>query len=345
MNAPTYVTREQFKAATNTTGSDKDRSIDRLLASAARQVDEDLHRHFYPITRVDEYEWPSPYQSTVLRLYLTDDLLAVTGILSGGTAMTNYVLQPLNSGPPYSRIEVDLSGQGSFRMATVRQRSIVITGRYGYCEDTAVVGTLVDATITNAVTTLTVTDASRVGVGDLIFIGTEAMLVTDRALVANASLLAAVLGGKNNDVVVAVDDGTDFFTGEVIVVDGEEMLITGIATNNLIVKRAYNGSVLAAHLDDAAVYVARTLTVERGAAGTTAAAHTAADPITRNVAPGLIQDWVIAEAVSRYEQEQAGYGRVVGQGDKAITPSGRALADARNQAFAAYYKQRRHMAV
>ena len=337
MNSPTYVTRETFCAATGITGSPK---IDRLLQSASKQVEGNLRRHFYPLTAYYSFEWPSPFQNTSLRLYLGRDLLEVTSITSGGAAMTAFVLQPYNDGPPYSRIEEDLSSDDAFSMAAIRQLSIIIEGTWGYSMDTAPVGLLVD-TLDDSQTDVEVPDASRVGIGDLIFCGTEAMIVTDRALLDTTEALSAGTSDKNNDLVVSVTDGSVFFAGEIITVDSERMLITGIASDDLLVQRAYDGSILAAHLTGAAAYVARTLTVERGSVGTTATTHTAADPITRNVPPQLIADLVLAEAVTRFFNEESGYARsLTSAGGVSIEMSGKALADLRDQVDSCYYRGR-----
>lgn len=334
-----YVTREGFKAAAGFKGIGTDAAIDRLLESASRQIDSLLRRHFYPVVATKAYEWPAPFQNTSLRLYLADDLLDVTSILSGGAPMTSYVPQPVNDGPPYSRIEVNLASDDSFEQDAVRQLSIIIEGIWGYSWDMAVVGALVD-TIDNVQTDLIVPDASRVGIGDLIFIGTEAMLVTDKLMLVNTSLLDGAVTANAADTLITVDAGTDFNVGEVVLVGAERMLISAIAANDLVVKRAYDGTVLAAHTDDDPTYVERTLTVVRAACGTTPDAHTAADPITRNVPPGLISDWCLAEAVSRFYQEESGYARNIGSGDAAIEVTGKALKDIRAQCMDAYYRGR-----
>ena len=195
-------------------------------------------------------------------------------------------------------------------------------------------------------TALTVPDGAKVGVGDLIFIGTEAMLVTGRDLLLNASDLTGVLTAKNDDTLVHVDAGTDFHVGEVITGGAEQMLITGIATNDLIVKRAYGGSVLASHAIGDDCYVERTLTVVRGAVGTTKAAHIGTDPITRNVPPQMVADLTMAEAITRLYDEESGYARnITSAGGGVVELSGKALADLRQQTLAAYGKSRGPVAI
>jgi hypothetical protein len=52
-----------------------------------------------------------------------------------------------------------------------------------------------------------------------------------------------------------VDAGTDFGIGDTFLVDSEQMYVTGIATNTLTVVRGANGTTAATHLNDAAISV------------------------------------------------------------------------------------------
>lgn len=334
-----YVSREAVKVAASILGSDANQVIDRLIESTSRQIESLLGRHFYPLVATRAYAWPSPFQSTSLRLYLDEDLLAETAITSGDAPMTDYVLQPVNDGPPYSRIEVNVNSADCFLQGAIPQASIIIEGVWGYSNDVAPAGALVGG-IDNSATALEVSDASLVGVGDLIFINDEAMIVTGRSAVLNASLLDGALTASQADAVMTVDDGSSFCIGEIVLVDAERMLIVSIMGNTLIVKRAYDGSVLAAHEDNSAIYVERSLTVVRGQAGTTAAAHGDGAPITRNVPPGLIADWCLAEVLSRFEQEKSHYGRNIGQGEGTIEAKGVGLKDLRQAAIEAF--ERKH---
>ncbi|MEX0946324.1 MAG: hypothetical protein WD064_03040, partial [Acidimicrobiia bacterium] len=144
--------------------------------------------------------------------------------------------------------------------------------------------------------------------------------------------LAANLDALESAATVAVNTGSLVKTGEVITVGSERMLVISIASNNLTVKRAWDGSVLAAHTSSDDVYAPRTLTVERGAVGTTATTHLTAAAITRNVAPGPIVELCIAETIVALEQESAGYGRVVGSGENQREARGVGLEDARRRA-------------
>jgi hypothetical protein len=54
---------------------------------------------------------------------------------------------------------------------------------------------------------------------------------------------------------VDVDDGSLFAIGNIILIDSEQMKITGISTDTLTVTRAYNGTTAAAHTSGAVIYL------------------------------------------------------------------------------------------
>ena len=56
---------------------------------------------------------------------------------------------------------------------------------------------------------------------------------------------------------VTVDDGTDFIVGQTVIIDTEQMLVTGISSNVLTVTRALNGTTGATHADNATVKILR----------------------------------------------------------------------------------------
>ena len=65
---------------------------------------------------------------------------------------------------------------------------------------------------------------------------------------------------------IAVSDGTQFSIGQTIIIGAEQLLVTGIAENNLSFSRGLNGTTPEAHPDATAVYVLRwPASVERAA--------------------------------------------------------------------------------
>lgn len=330
-----YATREAVKQAAGINGTSENAAIDRLLESHSRGVERDLGRHFYPKTETRYYDWPSVNQKA-LELLLDGDLRSITTLAGDaqGTpntiAAADYFLTPANQGPPYTRIEIDLSGTEGFSSGSTFQRAVSVAGVWGFSADTAAAGATAEA-LDSSETDVDVTDSSKIGVGDLITIDTESMIVTEKSLLTTTATLSAGIASSDAVVTVPVNDGTKVKSGEVITVDAERMLVEDIAGNNLIVRRAYDGSTLAAHLSAAVVYAPRTLTVVRDSAGSTAAAHNTATSITRNVPPGLITELVIAEVISAREQEKSGYGRILGQGDGTFELRGIGLKQLREQ--------------
>jgi hypothetical protein len=166
--------------------------------------------------------------------------------------------------------------------------------------------------------------------------------VTGRSWVTSAqtgSLTASV-----GDRTLAVATGSAYNVGETLLIDAERLLIEDIAGNNLIVKRAQNGSVLAVH-STATVYVSRVLTVARGLLGTTAATHLISTAITALDAPGLVRQLTIAEAINLLLQESGGFSRDVGAGESATTAPGVGLDALRKQTRDALGRKVRAVAI
>jgi hypothetical protein len=123
------------------------------------------------------------------------------------------------------------------------------------------------------------------------------------------------------------------------------MLVVDIAGNNLTVVRAWDGTVLATHSGAADIYAPRTLTVERGALGSTAATHADTTALTTYVVPGLIRQLTVAEAMSDLLNQGAGYARTVGSGESEREASGRAVRVLRDQVRSRYGRLARVRAV
>ena len=333
----TYASREEVKDAGFT--AIQDQSVDRVLEAATRMIERTLGRKFYPTVATRYFNWPiEPWGQPPYRLWVDGDLLSISAVTAGGSNITaNCLLEPHRFGPPYNRIEIDRDSSASFEAG---QRAVAVTGRWGYCEETAPIGTLV-GDINNAVTTLVVSNSAHVGAGDLIFVDNEAMIVTDRAYAATtADSSGADALDSDNALTFDAGEGALLNVGEVIEVESERMLITSIVGDLVTVKRAWDGTILAAHGDNIAVSVPRSLTVVRGAYGTTPAAHTSTAAITKNVAPGLIREWCIAEAIVNLSQEGAAFGRTVGAGENERESSGAGLNRLAAQAKDAYTRRR-----
>ena len=319
---PVYATREDVQRALDSKLTARNAAqIDRALQSVSRDVEALCHRKFYPETATRSFNWPDSQSPTSWRLWLdANDLISVTALVSGGTTITSgdFLLEPDRYGPPYSRLEINLGSSAAFGGGNTHQRDITVTGLWGYRNDETTVGALAAAVSTTTATALTVNAAAsaELGVGSVVRIDSERMLVTGRTMAdTGQNVGGSGLTAQQNSVTLAVSDGTAFAADEVVLVESERMLIVDIAGNNLTVKRAWDGSVLAAHTAGADIYALRSLTVERGALGTTAATHSNTTAVNRWNPPGPVRQLTIAEAINTVTMEQAGYSKVLRSGE------------------------------
>lgn len=346
ITSPCLCTREDVKRALDIKLTARaDDAVDRAIEAATGVIHGHLHRSFHPWTGTRYFDWPARSAPWILRLD-QHELVSVTRLLAGGVEIPSgdYFLEPNGSGPPYTRIEVDISSTSAFASGDTTQRAIAVTGVFGYGADTAPAGAL-DGSLSDSATAATVTDGSLLGVGDLLLIGTERMLVTERAM-ADTGVTATALTASTNGTAITVS-GTAGAPqpGETILIDAERMLVVDAVGTALVVKRAWDGTALAAHDAGATVYAARSLTVARGQLGTTAASHTSGAAVTRHVVPGLVRQYAVAEAISQGLQEGAGWARQAGSGDNEREVLQRGLGVLREQAYAAFGRKARTRAV
>ena len=316
-----YCTREDVKSALDVKETARSNAqVDRAIEAASRAVEGFLRRTFAPVLATRYFDWPNQQYARAWRLWLEEnELISVTTLTSGGTtvAASDYFLEPVNSGPPYDRLEIDVSSSSAFSSGDTWQRSIVVTGTWGYADNSTTVGTITEG-LDGSETGVDVDGAASalVGVGSVLKVDSERMLVTERGTIdTTQNLGGSGLTAMDNDVTVPVSTGSSFGVGEVILIDSEKMLVTDIAGNNLTVIRQWDGSVLATHATSADIYAYRTLTVTRGALGTTAATHSTSAPVTRWDTPGPVRELALAEAVNNLMQSRAGYARTAGSGE------------------------------
>lgn len=342
----TYASREDVKRALDIAETARaDDQIDRALASATDNVEGLLNRRFYPEVRTQRFNWPDPLGTTSIphTLYFDrHDVISVTTLTSDEVIAANqYFLYP-DDGPPYTRLELDVDGSATFEQEGGGQNSISVAGVFGFSANTEPAGALVAAGITDSATTMDVTlGTDLIGVGDLLVVESERMVVTDKSFIAipvAQELTAAVPAGSTSSI--GVTSGSNFAVGEVILIDAERMLIIDINNNTLAVKRAWDGSTLAAHSLAAPVLGNRRLTVSRAALGTVAAAHGGAVAVAKHRVPPTVRSLAVAEAMSLLLQERTGYARVIGAGEGESEVRGIGLADLRDQALRAYGRKK-----
>lgn len=338
-----YSTRNLVKRAAGISGSDRDSLIDSHIEAASREIESLTTRLFIPKTETRYYNWPQRNGSNVYTVMLDEDLLSASALTKEGDDVTaissgDYFLEPVNLGPPYHWVEIDLASSAFYSSKDTHQRQIRVTGSWGYCNSTKAAGALAEAD-DGSETALDCTDSSLIDVGDCLLIGTEQMFVSAMALLDTTANTSGALTASASDTAVTVNTGTLVKAGEVITVNSEKMLVTAIAGNVLTVTRAYDGTTLASHLDAQDVYAPRTLTVTRGENGTTAASHNTAAAISKYVPPADVAELCKALAVAYYMAEMGAWTGAIGSGEASVETRYKALDDMRQRVKRRYQRR------
>jgi hypothetical protein len=289
--------------------------IDRQIVEGTESVEALTQRKFYPADATRKFDWPDYSLSPPWKLYLDADELAAqpTLVQTGTTTIPsgNYLLYPVNTGPPYTRLELKRSSNSAFGASNTPQQDISIQGTFGYWTRTVSAGALAAQISSTSATQITVNAAggAGIGVGDVLICESERMLVQDSLFVSTGiSFSSGASTASANDNLIAVPDGTQFVVDEVLRIDFEWMLVQDIVGNVLVVKRAWGGSVLVAH-SPGTISARRSLTVLRGQLGTTSATHANATPLAISQVPALVKDLALAEALVGMTQEPGSYGQ------------------------------------
>ncbi|GAA3718256.1 hypothetical protein [Streptomyces tremellae] len=353
---PVYATREDVaNAADGKVTARADRRLDRALEQATESVDGLCHRHFAPTIATRFFDWPNGQYARPWRLWLdANELISVTEVTSEGQVIdpSAVLLEPQAYGPPYNRIELDISTTSGWVGGDTHQRNIGIKGLWGDTDQQSPLGAATGAVDTLA-TRLDVDGetAAEVGVGSIVTLDTERLMVIGRRQADTGQTLAAEVGAQAAATTLTVQDGDAFGVGETVLVDSERMQIVDIAGPALTVRRGWDGSVLAAHAASAAVWASRRLTVRRAVLGTTAAVHPAGTGVRRWDPPALVRQLTIAEALVSLGLEAAAYTRTVITGSSAGgTGSGTArdssgVQDLRDRTYEAHGRKARLRAV
>lgn len=341
-----YATREQVQDSLEVFSSARIASlVDRKIRASSRSMEGYLHRRFYPEQRSVKFDWPNYTHAPTWTVWLGQHtLISLTSVVSGGITIPlgNVLLRRHDDlrEPPYTKLEIDLSSSSSLMGGLTFQESLVITGLYGDNDtDNSYVDGELGTSINNSVKTVVLVPSSgsfEVGVGSIVLMEDERMIVLERAMSDTTRTITGNIDDSQNAETIPVSSGAAFAVGETILIDAERMKVVDIASNNLIVRRAWDASTLDTHTSGAAVYALRTCLVQRGALGTTATSHTAAVTFSVHRFNQLINDLCVAESVVALEQNASGYARTVGSGGNAREATGAGLEDLRKQACSAY---------
>ena len=245
-----YCTREQVKSALDFAETARNNSqIDRAIGAATRSIHSQMHRTFYPWDGTRYFGFPKRDMPS-WRLWLNEnDLVSASSVTAGGVAVPaiDYFLEPANSGPPFRSIELDLESSAEFTTGDTWQRDIAVVGTWGWWDEQESVGTLfdnLDASLTDTAT-VTWTDPRDVGVGSILKIDSERIIVTEMSFVDSTQNTGGSLTASAADVTVIVTDATGFYVGETIRVDSERMLVVDKATTTLTVMVTFTTSIAA----------------------------------------------------------------------------------------------------
>lgn len=346
MREPVYCTRESVMTAPDIRASAyATEAIDDAVMAGARSVEKLCHRTFHPLQGTKVFDWPNQQQTGNYRLWLDQhQLISVTNVTSGGIDITSSVLlEPAASGPPYSRMDLNRATNATLSSGPgTGQRSVSITGLWGHSNNELLAGTLSGGAGSADAVINYIPAARPLGVGATLRIGTERLLVSDKRWTASGQSASLAAGAAATSVTVV--DGSVFVPGEELLLDGEQLMVTAVAGNSLIVRRAWGGTALAAHTS-AAVYWPRQLVVERGAVGTTAGAHAQGAQLYAHLPPTLVSALNRAYALDQFFQEGSGYARTMGSGDAERPASGRALRELEERVYGAYGRRYRMRAV
>jgi hypothetical protein len=344
-----YCTREDVQGALDSKSTARDtRQIDRTIESESRGVEDRLNRRFAPTLATRYKDWPNDQMGRSWRLWLDqDEVISLTAVVAGGItiAPTDYFLEPVNVGPPFNRLEINLGGSRSFDVGATHQRDIALTGLFGHSNDEKVVGTLTADLAASLTATASATfNTARIGVGDLLRIDNERCQVTNKTMVTSGQTLQTPVTASNADTTIQVTNGAAFAVDTVLLLDAERMLVVDIAGNALIVKRAWDGSALAAHTGST-IFTQTGVELDRAQAGTTLASHLNGASISQWQVPGPVRELTIAEVLNTFEQERSGYARTIGSGDNVRIAAGAGIADIRDKAYASHGRKSRIRAV
>jgi len=356
VSIPCLCTREDVKRAPDIKETARSNwQIDRAIQSATENIEDKghLHRKFYPVDATYYFDWPNFDYAYPWRLWFNQFELAAVptapnAVTTGGVSvpLSACNFEPINSGPPFKYLELRRDLSYSFGVGPTPQRDISITGTFGYWMQTDDAGVLASPINSTTATAVQVSDGSLVGVGQMLIVDGERMVVSDRSTLATGQTnLSGATTALLSDDAIGVTDGTQLHIDEVIQIDSERMLIVDITGNQVTVKRAWDGTVLATHSVGTAIYAFRSLKVLRGQNGTAAATHSNGASVVTWRIPSLLRDLAIAESVVRVTQEVGGYTTVEGDGEGSVKNIGAGLPDLWDEAMTRFGRKGRIRAI
>lgn len=349
VTTPSYCTRQDVKRSLDIKETARNNwQIDQAIQTATTNINRHMHRVFYPTDTTHFWDWPNfqrayPWRIWLDQFELADTTVNVPVVTSGGNVIPASAIfwGPWNDSPPFTFLELDRSKSGTFGQGSTPQRDVAIAGTFGYRMDTDPGGTLAAAVTSTTATTVTVSNGALTGVGSLLIVDSERILVQDCATASTGQVnLSGATTAAASDNAVTVASGAALNVDETLLIDQEKMLVVDVTGNVATVIRGWDGSALAAHSASTTIYAYRLLTVGRGLLGTAAATHSSAAAISLFRYPPLIRDLALAEAGNTVLQRTSGYAEV-GEGAYAAPNIGAGLADLWDEAETAHGRKAR----
>lgn len=255
-----------------------ERVLDKIRA-ASRWIDRNIGP-FIPIVETRYFDGDGTSE-----LYI-DTLVALTSLTVDGMSVEfgDCLLYPRNrlwDLGPHIRIVI-ASDSASVYQFTIGQSNVAVEGRWGLWEQIQDCGVVV-ASQSDTADDLVVNSAAGISVGAVLLIDDEQeVVIAIGAATDSMANLATALDTESE--ILTLDDVSLVEIGEVIKIQFEQLKIVDSYDNQVLVVRGWNSTKRTTHASGADVLVYRTFTVERGANGTSVAAHTATQ-IVRYVAP------------------------------------------------------------
>lgn len=289
---------------------DEEAAVSRIRA-ASDWIDRHLGQ-FIPVTETRSFDGKG-----TLNLWI-DALLAITTVTDDGTALgaSDYVPYPLMKhwpNGPYSRLTIDPDSARS--VWTDEEDVIEIAGRWGLYEEAIATGATVQSNpLAAGGTSLVVSNGAKAGVGMVLKIESEQLLVTaSEAPTDTTANLAEDL--DNSEEEWDLSSAASINVGEILRVDFEQAKVLDKVSNTVAVKRGWNETKIVAHTTAADVYAYRTFTVKRGCNGTTDAAHVQGTAISRYIPPFDV-NWLCRQIAGlMLKKAQSGFAGKVGNAE------------------------------
>ena len=131
-----WTTAAEIRDLTDIDSGVEDGLLIGLIAKAEAHIGTQTDRQFTAAAATRYYDPTDPEVVDGPYLYLDEDLVSVTTLTNGDsnvlTVTTEYILQPVNTGPPYHEVKLITSGGVMWTFANDPEIAISLLGSWGY---------------------------------------------------------------------------------------------------------------------------------------------------------------------------------------------------------------------